>query len=61
MEVDLEDHEDDEEYDVEEALGTFSAASGIRLTRQQKRELQAISEDMNSGGARGTMTTTGVH
>ena len=54
--MDLEDHEDDdEEYDVEEALGTFSAASGIRLTRQQKRELQAISEDMNSGGARGTV------
>eukprot|EP00615_Pteridomonas_danica_P012967 CAMPEP_0114335576 /NCGR_PEP_ID=MMETSP0101-20121206/5142_1 /TAXON_ID=38822 ORGANISM="Pteridomonas danica, Strain PT" /NCGR_SAMPLE_ID=MMETSP0101 /ASSEMBLY_ACC=CAM_ASM_000211 /LENGTH=144 /DNA_ID=CAMNT_0001467231 /DNA_START=161 /DNA_END=595 /DNA_ORIENTATION=- len=56
------DHSDDDEYDdysddeedygFDEAISTFSAAGGPVITRQMRKELKKVSEEMSSGGAR---------
>lgn len=35
-----------------QAVSTFSAAGGPIITRQMRRELKKVSEEMSSGGAR---------
>jgi hypothetical protein len=35
-----------------QAVSTFSAAGGPVITRQMRRELKKVSEEMSSGGAR---------
>jgi len=50
--LDEEDDDEEEDYGEEEARSTFSAAGGPVLTREMRRELKKVSEQMASGGVR---------
>ena len=49
---DDDDDDDEEDYGEEQARATYSGAGGPILTREMKRELKKIREEMASGGAR---------
>jgi hypothetical protein len=44
--------DESDDYGVEEAKSTFSAAGGPMLSKEMKRELKRVTEEMSSGGAR---------
>lgn len=50
--LDPDGEDDDEDYDEAAARSTYSGAGGPLLTREMRRELKRVSEEMASGGVR---------